>query len=175
MSYLQLVSLLLAMFFVMASNADEASQSDLMSMLDQKLASYDKRIRANSGDGPVRVNVTGYIIRSYDFDEVQNSHKVDMYFRQSWSDKRLQFSRVGTIFGGADLQSRIWIPDTFFTSSPNVKMTAVVNPNTFARITNDGSVYISNLITAEVICDQLHAAFPIDTKICRLNIESCKY
>lgn len=171
MSYLQLVFLLLAIFFVMASNADEAA--DLMSMLDQKLTSYDKRIRPYSGDGPVNVALSAYIMRSYDFDEVKNSYKVDMFFRQGWRDKRLQFSKVGNIYGG-DLQSRIWIPDTYFPFNPNVK-TAVVNPNKMTRIGSDGSVFISNCITAEVICNKEYAAFPIDTMICHLEIESCKY
>lgn len=169
-------SLVLLFFFISSSLCGEAS--DLFSILDQKLNNYDKRIRPNTGLGPVHVEVTAYIIRVYDYDEVNQAFKVKMYFRQLWNDKRLEFApRYGgndTIYGGADIQSRIWVPDTFSVSSPNVKLSSVINPNTFTRISNNGNVFISNLITFEVGCDDWIASFPFERKDCDLRLESCK-
>jgi hypothetical protein len=169
-------SLVLFFSFISSSLCGEAS--DLLSILDQKLNNYDKRIRPNAGLEPVHVDVTAYIIRAYDYDEVNQAFKVDMYFRQSWNDKRLEFApRSGgndTIYGGADIQSRIWVPDTFSATSPNVKLSSVINPNTFTRISNSGNVFISNLISFEVVCDGWVASFPFERKDCDLRLESCK-
>lgn len=169
-------SLVLLLSFISSSLCGEAS--DLLSTLDQKLNNYDKRLRPNAGLGPVHVEVTAYILRVYDYDEVNQVFKVDMYVRQLWNDKRLEFApRYGendTIYGGADIQSRIWVPDTFSSTSPNVKLSSVINPNTFTRISNNGNVFISNQITFEVVCDGWIASFPFERKDCYLRLESCK-
>ena len=122
--------LLLSIIFFCQGNG-----TGLISTLDHMLKDYDKRIRPNQGSGPTLVNVTAYIIRAYDYDDDTHSFRVDAYFRQSWIDKRFQFTPkhgVGdTIFADGDVRSQLWIPDTYSASSTDVDLSST--QNTFTR------------------------------------------
>lgn len=41
----------------------------------------------------------------------------DFYFRQTWHDPRLAFTKINdikTLYVGAEVSKKIWLPDTFF-------------------------------------------------------------
>jgi hypothetical protein len=96
--------------------------------------------------------------------------KIDTYFRQAWKDDRLTFSPSGVqINAGEDLEKVIWKPDTFFASASNEKIHDVPSRNVFVRINENGDVFLSYRISAEVFCEPKKKDFP---KTCVLEIES---
>lgn len=78
---------------------------------------YDKRVRPNYGGPPVSVNVTMRILSISSVSEVMMDFTADFYFRQTWHDPRLSFKKLGdiqTLYVGAEVSKKIWLPDTFF-------------------------------------------------------------
>lgn len=78
---------------------------------------YDKRVRPNYGGPPVGVNVTMRILSISSVSEVMMDFTADFYFRQTWHDPRLAFKKLGdiqTLYVGAEVSKKIWLPDTFF-------------------------------------------------------------
>lgn len=78
---------------------------------------YDKRVRPNYGGPPVEVNVTMRILSISSVSEVMMDFTADFYFRQTWVDPRLAFKKLGdiqTLYVGAEVSKKIWLPDTFF-------------------------------------------------------------
>ena len=45
---------------------------DMITSLDGKLSTYDKRIRPGFGGPPVKISVSMYITTAYDFDDSRN-------------------------------------------------------------------------------------------------------
>lgn len=78
---------------------------------------YDKRVRPNYGGPPVEVNVTMRILSISSVSEVMMDFTADFYFRQTWHDPRLAFKKldnIRTLYVGAEVSKKIWLPDTFF-------------------------------------------------------------
>ena len=68
---------------------------------------------------------------------------VDMYFRQFWQDKRLEFERRPTLENlvvGAEYIHQIWTPDTFFVNEKTAYFHEATTENQFLRILHDGNV-----------------------------------
>lgn len=89
---------------------------------------YDKRVRPNYGGPPVEVNVTMRILSISSVSEVMMDFTADFYFRQTWHDPRLSFNKLGdiqTLYVGAEVSKKIWLPDTFF---GNEKMVSTGRP-----------------------------------------------
>ena len=102
---------------------------------------------------------------------------LEMYFRQSWTDPRLEFSepkpsRFSKITGGRDLLEEIWVPDTFFVNELGSESRNI------AVWIQDGEVKWSQRV--RVTCSQLStgrdfSAFPFDTQQFTLEAESFGY
>ncbi len=70
----------------------------------------------------------------------------DFYFRQIWKDNRLSFKPHGGINDlvvGAEVATKIWVPDTFFANEKIASFHEATTPNTFLRIGSKGEVYRS--------------------------------
>ena len=105
---------------------------------------YDKRVRPNYGGPPVEVNVTMRILSISSVSEVMMDFTADFYFRQTWADPRLRFIRSGditTLYVGAEVSKRIWLPDTFFGNEKMAYFHEATTPNVFpsARARRPGS------------------------------------
>jgi gamma-aminobutyric acid receptor subunit beta len=88
---------------------------------------YDKRVRPNYGGPPVEVNVTMRILSISSVSEVMMDFTADFYFRQTWHDPRLSFKKLGdiqTLYVGAEVSKKIWLPDTFFGNEKMVSLLA---------------------------------------------------
>lgn len=86
---------------------------------------YDKRVRPNYGGPPVEVNVTMRILSISSVSEVMMDFTADFYFRQTWHDPRLSFKKLGdiqTLYVGAEVSKKIWLPDTFFGNEKMVSL-----------------------------------------------------
>lgn len=92
---------------------------------------YDKRIRPNYGGPPVEVNVTMRILSISSVSEVMMDFTADFYFRQTWHDPRLAFTRLNdikTLYVGAEVSKKIWLPDTFFGNEKMVRIGIINRP-----------------------------------------------
>jgi len=68
---------------------------------------------------------------------------VDMYFRQFWQDKRLEFERrpnLENLVVGAEYIHQIWTPDTFFVNEKTAYFHVATTENQFLRILHDGNI-----------------------------------
>ena len=102
---------------------------------------------------------------------------LEMYFRQIWTDPRLEFSepkpsRFTKITGGREVLEAIWVPDTFFVNelaSESMDMAVWIQ---------DGRITWSQRV--RVTCSQLttgqdFTTFPWDTQLFTLEAESFGY
>ena len=98
-----------------------------------------------------------------------------MYFRQKWTDKRLEYpSKVPgfSIKLGDDVHAKIWRPDTFFASSLNEQFHSVTTANNFIRVEPSGSIFTSSRITVDVVCESKLFTYPFNRKFCHFAAES---
>lgn len=126
----------------------------------------------------MEVNVTMRILSISSVSEVQMDFTADFYFRQTWSDPRLRFTRAGdihTLYVGAEVSKRIWLPDTFFGNEKMAYFHEATTPNVFLRIDHTGEVYRSIRLTVTSSCPMKLQYFPMDRQQCTIEAESYGY
>lgn len=135
-------------------------------------------MRPNYGGPPVEVNVTMRILSISSVSEVMMDFTADFYFRQTWVDPRLRFIRSGdihTLYVGAEVSKRIWLPDTFFGNEKMAYFHEATTPNVFLRIDHTGEVYRSIRLTVTSSCPMKLQYFPMDRQQCTIEAESYGY
>lgn len=135
-------------------------------------------MRPNYGGPPVEVNVTMHIISVSSVSEVMMDFTADFYFRQTWIDPRLVFTKskdIDTLYVGAEVSKRIWLPDTFFGNEKMAYFHEATTPNVFLRITCTGEVYRSIRLTVTSSCPMKLQYFPMDRQQCTIEAESYGY
>ncbi|MPC75194.1 Gamma-aminobutyric acid receptor subunit beta [Portunus trituberculatus] len=68
---------------------------------------------------------------------------MDFYFRQYWTDPRLDFSAykgLNEIQVSTDYTNKIWVPDTFFPNEKRAYYHTATTPNELLRISSNGNV-----------------------------------
>jgi len=152
---------------------------NISAILDAQLRGYDKRIRPNYGGTPVDVGVTMFILSISSINEVQMDYTMDFYFRQLWTDARLGFkaqtTKIQQISVGAELTSKIWVPDTFFVNEKSAYFHSATTDNSFLRISAEGQITRSIRLTVTAACPMDLQYFPMDRQLCKLEIESFGY
>jgi gamma-aminobutyric acid receptor subunit beta len=126
----------------------------------------------------VNVNVTMRILSISSVSEVMMDFTADFYFRQTWVDPRLRFTRTGditTLYVGAEVSKRIWLPDTFFGNEKMAYFHEATTPNVFLRIDHTGEVYRSIRLTVTSSCPMKLQYFPMDRQQCTIEAESYGY
>lgn len=139
---------------------------------------YDKRVRPNYGGNPVEVGVSMQIVSISAVSEVQMDFTSDFYFRQAWRDERLSFVKTQDLEQmtvGAEVASKIWVPDTFFANEKTAYFHVATTPNTFLRISSQGEVYRSIRLTVTASCPMDLRFFPMDRQSCTIEVESFGY
>jgi gamma-aminobutyric acid receptor subunit alpha len=70
---------------------------------------------------------------------------MDCYFRQSWYDRRLEFSFPGLQEFSLSwlFLDRVWKPDTFFLNGKKSHLHRITVPNKFLRLRSDGFLMYS--------------------------------
>ncbi|CAG2112646.1 unnamed protein product [Medioppia subpectinata] len=130
---------------------------------------YDKDVRPNLGEMPVKINVSMYVI-DYNLDSPNREMMVNIYFRQLWNDPRLANEGITeSAVGGKSLVDRVWIPDTFFANSMEVLANKYPTRNSFLRVEPNGNVFYSERIRVLFRCD---ARMSTKTDECDLEMES---
>uniref|UniRef100_A0A0M3ITB6 Neur_chan_LBD domain-containing protein n=1 Tax=Ascaris lumbricoides TaxID=6252 RepID=A0A0M3ITB6_ASCLU len=117
-------------------------ENNVSRLLDQLIASHDRRIRPNYGGPPIEVNVTVHITTISAISEVSMDYTVDLYLRQFWRDARLAFRSddQSSLTIGIDMVRSIWTPDTFFPNEKKSFFHEATSHNSFLRIDNKGNV-----------------------------------
>ena len=122
---------------------------------------------------------------------------VDLYFRQFWIDPRLAFRKspgLDKLKLNHDFGKMIWIPDTFFVNEKESFLHDVTTKNEFIKVDHTGEVvrsvrwgwskavqsfdseaWLSYRLSITASCPMNLRSFPMDTQICSLDIESCKF
>nr|WJY55640.1 GABA receptor subunit [Neoseiulus californicus] len=139
---------------------------------------YDKRVRPNYGGKPVDVGITMQIISISTVSEVQMDFTSDFYFRQTWRDERLSFTRtkdLDSMIVGAEVADKIWVPDTFFANEKSAYFHTATTDNTFLRIKAGGDILRSIRLTVTATCPMDLRYFPMDRQSCAIEIESFGY
>lgn len=69
---------------------------------------------------------------------------MDVYFRQSWNDPRLQFNDSDKYINtGPHYVNKLWLPDLYFMNSKKETFHTVTAPNALLRIFPNGDVFYS--------------------------------
>lgn len=119
-----------------------------------------------------------HIISISSVSEIMMDFTADFYFRQTWNDPRLRFQRtsqIATLYVGAEVSRRIWLPDTFFGNEKTAYFHEATTPNVFLRIHHNGEVYRSIRLTVTSSCAMRLQYFPMDRQQCTIEVESYGY
>ncbi|KAL1116298.1 hypothetical protein AAG570_005793 [Ranatra chinensis] len=147
--------------------------------LDHLLArgNYDKRLRPDFGGPPTQVGVNMHIRSLGPVSENDESYNIDVYFRQSWYDKRLTFSLPN--FEEFSMSwlflEKVWKPDTYFMNGKKSYLHRITSPNKFLRMRKDGFLMYSMRLTISARCRMHLRKFPLDSQKCPLLIGSYGY
>ncbi|XP_066904849.1 gamma-aminobutyric acid receptor subunit alpha-6 isoform X2 [Halyomorpha halys] len=167
--------LILELFVAVLSQGFTANVTRLLNSLLSR--SYDQRIRPDIGGPPTKVTCNMHIKSLGPVEENDETFFMDIYFRQSWYDRRLSFS-----FPGIDELSmswlfleKIWKPDTYFINGKKSHLHGITSPNKFIRIRNDGLMTYSMRLTVASQCKMYLRKFPLDSQKCSLIIGSYGY
>ncbi|XP_075212532.1 gamma-aminobutyric acid receptor subunit alpha-2-like isoform X4 [Lycorma delicatula] len=175
--YIGVVLLLTQISFVSCFVRDfRTFNKNVSQTLDSLLANnrYDKRIRPDIGGPPTVVSVNMYIKSIGPISEIEQLYAMDVYFRQSWYDRRLSFDLPGVNeFSMSWLfLDKVWKPDTYFTNGKKSYLHRITSPNKFLRVRNDGFLMYSMRLTFSATCRMYLKKFPMDTQRCPLVIGS---
>ncbi|CAG0885570.1 unnamed protein product [Darwinula stevensoni] len=125
-------------------------------------------------DGPTVVVVNYYVRRIAGLDDGDMEYKVQLTFRQQWTDERLKFDDVGGKIKYLTMTdpSRLWIPDLFFQNEIEGKFHNVILPNVFVRIFPEGKILYSIRVSLTLSCLMDLTLFPLDRQTCQIRIAS---
>jgi hypothetical protein len=116
---------------------------------------------------PTNVTVNMYVRNIFAVDPEHHTWKVQLTFRQEWTDTRLHFT--------SDLKDLkyiphhrvkdIWSPDLFFTDEVHSEDHDILAENNLVRIQPDGHIVYSTRVTLELFCrddfTKTHVVCPI--------------
>ncbi|XP_031428022.1 gamma-aminobutyric acid receptor subunit alpha-6 [Clupea harengus] len=145
-------------------------------ILDRLLEGYDNRLRPGFG-GPVTEVKTDIFVTSFGpVSDVEMEYTMDVFFRQTWIDKRLRFDGPIEILRLNNLMvSKIWTPDTFFRNGKRSISHNMTTPNKLFRIMQNGTILYTMRLTINAECPMRLINFPMDGHSCPLKFGSYAY
>ncbi|XP_015779502.1 PREDICTED: gamma-aminobutyric acid receptor subunit beta-1-like [Acropora digitifera] len=105
----------------------------------------------------------------------QKDFSLDIFFRQTWRDQRLDHGLNSTMFLSNTVMDRIWMPDSYFVNAKQGNFHKVTTDNIMIMIMPGGVVKYNARITIKAACPMDLRKFPMDTQFCPLTIESYGY
>ncbi|XP_046383442.1 glutamate-gated chloride channel-like [Ischnura elegans] len=144
---------------------------------------YDKRVRppvhnesGYGGDDFVMVKVNTFVRSIGPIDDQNKEFTVSLTMRQTWNDKRLNFSpQDGLKYITLTSAEDIWSPDLFFSNEIEGQINDLLKPNTLVRISHNGDVLLSSRVTMKLSCPMNLTNFPMDTQMCHIRMASYAY
>uniref|UniRef100_A0A3Q3GTN1 Gamma-aminobutyric acid receptor subunit alpha-2 n=1 Tax=Labrus bergylta TaxID=56723 RepID=A0A3Q3GTN1_9LABR len=129
-------------------------------ILDSLLDGYDNRLRPGLGDRITEVKTNIYVTSFGPVSDTDMEYTIDVFFRQTWKDERL---------------NKIWTPDTFFHNGKKSVAHNMTMPNKLLRIKDDGTLLYTMRLTVHAECPMHLEDFPMDFHSCPLKFGSYAY
>lgn len=85
-------------------------------------------------------------VRSFEkIDDVKMEFSLQITFRQTWYDNRLEFDNMGGKIKYLTMTDRgkVWMPDTFFRNEKAGNFHTIIQPNLYVRLFPNGDVLYS--------------------------------
>uniref|UniRef100_A0A8C4X175 Gamma-aminobutyric acid type A receptor subunit alpha6b n=1 Tax=Eptatretus burgeri TaxID=7764 RepID=A0A8C4X175_EPTBU len=144
--------------------------------LDRLLDGYDNRLRPGFGGQATEVKTDIYVTSFGPVSDVEMDYTMDVFFRQTWVDARLQFGGTNETLRLNNLMlKRIWTPDTYFRNGKKSISHNMTAPNKLFRIMNNGTVLYTMRLTINAECPMRLVDFPMDGHSCPLKFGSYAY
>ncbi|KAM7439671.1 hypothetical protein ABFA07_010991 [Porites harrisoni] len=174
------MTILLATYFCCecsGANSRREGNKTVTEVLDSLLTKehYDSRLRPNYEGGPVEVTVGFWVLSINAINVVDMDFLLDIFFRQEWTDERLDHGLNKTMFLSNTVIDRIWMPDTYFVNAKHGSFHKITTHNIMIMIMPGGVVKYNARITIKAACPMDLRKFPMDTQHCPLSVESYGY
>ncbi|XP_017659825.1 PREDICTED: gamma-aminobutyric acid receptor subunit alpha-4 isoform X6 [Lepidothrix coronata] len=109
-------------------------------------------------------------------DRDSGEYTMDVFFRQTWVDKRLKYDGPIEILRLNNLMvSKVWTPDTFFRNGKKSVAHNMTAPNKLFRIMRNGTILYTMRLTISAECPMRLVDFPMDGHACPLKFGSYAY
>ncbi|CAJ0959819.1 unnamed protein product, partial [Mesorhabditis belari] len=143
---------------------------------------YDRGQHPENPNGEaVTVNISVLISNIRSVSEINMDYSLEIFFRESWKDPRLQFgvddfnkTMISLHESYADF---LWRPDTFVPNAINSKTPRddSFTHRSLYRLKDDGTVITSRRISLVAECSLDLTRYPFDKQLCKLGLESYGY
>ncbi|XP_069487821.1 gamma-aminobutyric acid receptor subunit alpha-4 isoform X3 [Ambystoma mexicanum] len=145
-------------------------------ILDSLLDGYDNRLRPGFGGPVTEVKTDIYVTSFGPVSDVEMEYTMDVFFRQTWVDKRLRYEGPIEILRLNNLMvTKVWTPDTFFRNGKKSVSHNMTAPNKLFRIMKNGTILYTMRLTISAECPMRLVDFPMDGHACPLKFGSCEY
>ncbi|XP_039860166.1 glycine receptor subunit beta-like isoform X3 [Simochromis diagramma] len=105
-------------------------------------------------------------------------YRVNIFLRQRWNDPRLQLPtdyKSEALTVDPKMFQCLWKPDLFFANEKNANFHDVTQDNILLFIFRNGDVLISMRLSVTLSCPLDLTLFPMDTQLCKMQLESFGY
>lgn len=145
-------------------------------ILDSLLDGYDNRLRPGFGGPVTEVKTDIYVTSFGPVSDVEMEYTMDVFFRQTWVDKRLKYEGPIEILRLNNLMvTKVWTPDTFFRNGKKSVAHNMTAPNKLFRIMKNGTILYTMRLTISAECPMRLVDFPMDGHACPLKFGSYAY
>ncbi|MBN3299056.1 GBRA4 protein, partial [Amia calva] len=145
-------------------------------ILDRLLDGYDNRLRPGFGGPVTEVKTDIYVTSFGPVSDVEMEYTMDVFFRQTWVDKRLKYDGPIEILRLNNLMvTKVWTPDTFFRNGKKSVSHNMTAPNKLFRIMKNGTILYTMRLTISAECPMRLVDFPMDGHACPLKFGSYAY
>ncbi|XP_071264277.1 glycine receptor subunit beta-like isoform X1 [Salvelinus alpinus] len=147
-------------------------------ILNRLMVTYDSRIRPNFKGVPVEDKINMFINSFGSIQETNMDYRVNIFLRQRWNDPRL---KLPADFKGEALTvdpkifQCLWKPDLFFANEKHANFHDVTQDNILLFIFRNGDILISMRLSVTLSCPLDLTLFPMDTQLCKMQLESFGY
>ena len=111
-------------------------------------------------------------VRSFEkIDDVKMEFSLQITFRQTWYDNRLEFDNMGGKIKYLTMTDRgkVWMPDTFFRNEKAGNFHTIIQPNLYVRLFPNGDVLYSIRVSiGSLSCDDCDCRC---TEICSIQMQ----
>ncbi|XP_030649525.1 gamma-aminobutyric acid receptor subunit alpha-4 [Chanos chanos] len=145
-------------------------------ILDRLLDGYDNRLRPGFGGPVTEVKTDIYVTSFGPVSDVEMEYTMDVFFRQTWVDRRLKYEGPIEILRLNNLMvTKVWTPDTFFRNGKRSVAHNMTAPNKLFRIMKNGTILYTMRLTISAECPMRLVDFPMDGHSCPLKFGSYAY
>ncbi|XP_067103243.1 gamma-aminobutyric acid receptor subunit alpha-4 [Osmerus mordax] len=145
-------------------------------ILDRLLDGYDNRLRPGFGGPVTEVKTDIYVTSFGPVSDVEMEYTMDVFFRQTWVDRRLRYEGPIEILRLNNLMvTKVWTPDTFFRNGKKSVAHNITAPNKLFRIMKNGTILYTMRLTIIAQCPMKLVDFPMDGHACPLKFGSYAY